>query len=174
MLKPPYYMKQLQTAKVLLLYVDDKESLEMLFADIDDPQQTMEAIISKIIDGNDPDFGGISTWEEFRDKVDELSQRSQPSGRGQQRASNEISVLSWRKFKRIINKATKQDEMFANRANVQNGECRLADALKHISAKGGRLANVEVHGGATLEETVVPIIELTLCKCLLVNILTFR
>lgn len=115
-------------------YVDDKESLEMLFADIDDPQQTMEAIISKIIDANDPDFGGISTWEEFRDKVDELSQRSQPSGRGQQRASNEISVLSWRKFKRIINKATKNDEMFANRANVNNSECRLADALKHISA----------------------------------------
>lgn len=27
---------------------------------------------------------------------------------------------------------------------------------------GGRLANVEVHGGATLEETVVPIIEITL------------
>lgn len=128
------YMKDGILHKFKYSYVDDKESLEMLFADIDDPQQTMEAIISKIIDGNDPDFGGISTWEEFRDKVDELSQRSQPSGRGQQRASNEISVLSWRKFKRIINKATKQDEMFANRANVQNGECRLADALKHISA----------------------------------------
>ncbi|MEI3158007.1 MAG: hypothetical protein V8T08_00050, partial [Monoglobus pectinilyticus] len=27
--------------------------------------------------------------------------------------------------------------------------------------KGGRKANVEVHGGATLEEVVVPIIEIT-------------
>ena len=27
--------------------------------------------------------------------------------------------------------------------------------------KGGRLANVEVHGGATLEEVVIPIIEIT-------------
>lgn len=114
-------------------YDDDKESLEMLFADVDDPQQTMEAIISKIIDNSDFDFGGITTWDEFRAKVDELSQKSQPNGRGQQRSSNEISVLSWRKFKRIINKAIKNDEMFANRANVNNGECRLADALKHIS-----------------------------------------
>ena len=115
-------------------YEDDKESLEMLFADIDDPQQTMEAIISKIIDSNDFDFGGITTWDEFREKVDELSQKTQSSGRGQQRIANEISVLSWRKFKRIINKAIKNDEMFANRANINNSECRLADKLKHISA----------------------------------------
>lgn len=114
-------------------YEDDKESLEMLFADVDDPQQTMEAIISKIIDENDADFGSITTWNQFRETVDELSQRSQPSGRGQQRASNEISVLSWRKFKRIINKAIKNDDMFANRADSSKGECRLADKLKHIS-----------------------------------------
>ncbi|MBP3854817.1 MAG: ATP-binding protein [Ruminiclostridium sp.] len=115
-------------------YSDDKESLEMLFADIDDPQQTMEAIISKIIDANDPDFGDISTWDEFREKVDELSQKSSGTGKGSSKASNEISVLSWRKFKRIINKAIKNDDMFANRANVKNGECRLADALKKIKA----------------------------------------
>lgn len=114
-------------------YEEDKESLEMLFADIDDPQQTMEAIISKIIDSNDPDFSGITTWNDFLKKVDELSQRSQPSAKGQQRASNEISVLSWRKFKRIINKAIHNDDMFANRANIHNGECRLADKLKRIS-----------------------------------------
>ena len=112
------YMMDGQLRKFKYSYADDKESLEMLFADIDDPQQTMEAIISKIIDDTDPDFGGgrVNTWAEFREKVDDLSQRSQPPGRGgQQRVSNEISVLSWRKFKRIINKATKNDDMFANR-----------------------------------------------------------
>lgn len=126
------YMRCGNLHKFKYSYEDDKESLEMLFADVDDPQQTMEAIISKIIDGSDPDFSGITTWDAFREKVDELSQKSQPSGKGQQRNSNEISVLSWRKFKRIINKATKNDDMFANRANVQKGECRLADKLKHI------------------------------------------
>lgn len=126
------YMRCGNLHKFKYSYEDDNESLEMLFADVDDPQQTMEAIISKIIDGSDPDFSGITTWDAFREKVDELSQKSQPSGKGQQRNSNEISVLSWRKFKRIINKATKNDDMFANRANVQKGECRLADKLKHI------------------------------------------
>lgn len=124
-----------QLKKFKYSYEDDKESLEMLFADIDDPQQTMEAIISKIIDNTDPDFGGgrVNTWTNFREKVDELSQKSQPAGRGsQQRVSNEISVLSWRKFKRIINKATKNDDMFANRPEPSKHECRLADELKKI------------------------------------------
>lgn len=130
------YIREGQLLKFKYSYEDDKESLEMLFADIDDPQQTMEAIISKIIDETDPDFGNgcITTWQGFREKVDELSQKSQPQPKGQARTSNEISVLSWRKFKRIVNKATKNDDMFANRANISNYECRLADAIKHISS----------------------------------------
>lgn len=129
------YLEAGKLHKFKYSYEEDRESIEMLFADIDDPQQTMEAIISKIIDANDPDFGGITTWDAFREKVDELSQRSQNTGRshGRPSSSNEISVLSWRKFKRIINKATKNDDMFANRADLSKGECRLADALKHIS-----------------------------------------
>ena len=128
------YIEDGKLRKFKYSYEDDKESLEMLFADIDDPQQTMEAIISKIIDSTDPDFGGIYTWEDFREKVSELSQKSQSAPRnGNQRISNEISVLSWRKFKRIINKATKNDDMFANRPNIAKSECRLADELKHIS-----------------------------------------
>lgn len=129
------YIRGGQLQKFKYSYEDDKESLEMLFADVDDPQQTMEAIISKIIDATDPDFGGgqVNTWEGFREKVDELSQKSQTQGRGTQRTSNEISVLSWRKFKRIVNKATKNDDMFANRADSSRYECRLADAIKHIS-----------------------------------------
>ncbi|NTV15473.1 MAG: ATP-binding protein [Desulfobulbaceae bacterium] len=128
------YIEERQLQKFKYSYEDDKESLEMLFADVDDPQQTMEAIISKIIDNTDPDFGGghVSTWAEFREKVDELSQKSQPGHGSKQRVSNEISVLSWRKFKRIINKATKNDDMFANRPDSNKHECRLADELKKI------------------------------------------
>lgn len=126
------YIEDDKLKKFKYAYEDDKESIEMLFADVDDPQQTMEAIISKIIDANDHDFGHgqINTWEDFREKVDELSQKTQKSTGN--KVSNEISVLSWRKFKRIINKATKNDDMFANRANIANHECRLADELKNI------------------------------------------
>lgn len=114
-------------------YEDDKESIEMLFADIDDPNQTIESIINKIIDDSDQDFGHdrVTTWDGFRDKVNELSQKSDP---GKKNSTNEISVLSWRKFKRIINKATKNDDMFANRADKNKGECRLTEAITEIKA----------------------------------------
>lgn len=95
----------------------------MLFADIDDPLQTMESIISKLTDKHDPDFGGINTWSGLIEKVNELSQRGQ-------RQSNEIQVSSWRKFKRIINKSIKNDPMFGQRPIESLNECRLADELK--------------------------------------------
>ena len=43
-------------------------------------------------------------------------------------------------------------------ATIENDYYVLAD---HSRFKGGRAANVEVHGGATLEEVMVPIIELS-------------
>ena len=125
------YLQERKLKKFKYSYSDDKESLEMLFAEIDDTTQTIESIISKIIDETDPDFGNnqISTWAELRQKVDILSQGSQSSGR----KSNEISVMSWRKFKRILNKATKDDKMFGTRPG-DDSECRLAEEIKNIKA----------------------------------------
>ena len=102
------YINDGQLKRFKYTYEDDKESIELLFANTDDPQKTMEAIISKIIDKNDRDFSHITTWDEFSEKIDELSQKSSDSGR----QANEISVLSWRKFKRIINKTLKNTGLF--------------------------------------------------------------
>ena len=114
--------------RFVYVYEDDRESLEMLFAEIDDTTQTMDSIISKIIDPGDYDFSGVSTWKNFLDKVDELKTR------GNANASKEISVLSWRKFRRIVGKALKNDAMFVDRRRPNSHECRLEDALKKISA----------------------------------------
>lgn len=108
-------------------YEDDKESIEMMFSNVDDPQQTMESIIAKIIDENDSDFKDLTTWNAFLEKVSEKAQKSSDS----KSAKDEISVLSWRKFKRIVKKAI-NDEMFAQRVNQIKHECRIADEIKQI------------------------------------------
>jgi DNA helicase HerA-like ATPase len=123
------YAKKGMLKKFKYVYEDDKESIEMMFSDIDDPAQTMESIISKIIDKDDPDFGNLKTWNDFIDKVTEHSQK----GNSSTKVGNDISVLSWRKFKRIVRKAI-QDDMFAQRVNEKNGECRLANEIKGISS----------------------------------------
>jgi DNA helicase HerA-like ATPase len=120
------YIKKGILKKFKYVYADDKESIEMMFSDIDDPAQTMESIISKIIDRDDPDFGNLNTWNDFLSKVTEHSQKGNSS-----KLSNDISVLSWRKFKRIVRKSI-QDDMFAQRIDPKKNECRLADEIKKI------------------------------------------
>lgn len=129
------YLEDRQLKKFKYVYADDKENIEMMFSNIDDPQQTMESIISKIIDKDDPDFGGLSTWTDFMEKVTENSQK------GSNGAKGDISVLSWRKFKRVIRKAI-QDDMFATRVNSANNECRLADELKKIRKNEVRIIDI--------------------------------
>ena len=129
------YISLGQLKKFKYIYSDDKENIEMMFADIDDPAQTMESIISKIIDKDDKDFGGLSTWEDFMGKVTENAQK------GSAAKSGDISVLSWRKFKRVVRKAI-QDEMFAKRVEPSKSECRLADELKQIRKNDVRVIDI--------------------------------
>jgi uncharacterized protein len=119
------YIDADQLKKFKYIYSDDKENIEMMFSDIEDPAQTMESIISKIIDNDDKDFGGLSTWKDFMDKVTDNAQKGSSAAKG------DISVLSWRKFKRVVRKAL-QDDMFANAVNPAKAECRLAEELKQI------------------------------------------
>lgn len=112
--------------KFKYVYADDKESIEMLFAEIDDPTQTMDSIISKIIDENDYDFGNLETWDAFQEKVQEKSQKGS-AGKGE-----DVSVMSWRKFKRVVRKAIGHDDMFAKRVIEDKNECRLSESLRKI------------------------------------------
>jgi len=112
--------------KFKYVYAFDKESIEMLFSEIDDPTQTMDSIISKIIDENDCDFGKLGTWNEFIDKVQEKSQK------GSAAKGEDVSVMSWRKFKRVVRKALTNDDMFAQRVQPVHNECRLSEELKKI------------------------------------------
>lgn len=130
-----HYIDVGQLKKFKYIYADDKENIEMMFADIDDPAQTMESIISKIIDRDDRDFSGLSTWTDFMDQVTEKAQKGSPADKG------DISVLSWRKFKRVVRKAI-QDDMFANAVNRSKAECRLADELKQIRKNEVRVIDI--------------------------------
>ncbi len=71
------YLREKILKKFKYIYEDDRESLEMLFADIDDTSQTMDSIISKIIDTSDTNFGGIKTWNDFLATVQAFASKSE-------------------------------------------------------------------------------------------------
>lgn len=56
------------------LFEDDKESLDLLFANIDDPTQTMESIVSFITSGEGT-FSGITNWEDLKDEIKKYQEK---------------------------------------------------------------------------------------------------
>ena len=103
---------------------EDKECLDLLFANVDDPNETIESIINFII-SNGGSFKGVETWEDFKAALYNQTQPSKTAGAGK-----EISVMSWRKFYRLFNKSyQKCHQMFTEQ--LGNG-VRLRDKIANI------------------------------------------
>ena len=101
---------------------EDKECLDLLFANVDDPNDTIESIINFII-SNSGGFSGIETWEDFKSELYKQTQSDKAS-----KAGKEISVMSWRKFYRLFNKSyQKCQQMFTNKLG---SGVRLRDQIR--------------------------------------------
>jgi DNA helicase HerA-like ATPase len=105
-------------------YEKDKDSLDLMFANIDDATQTMDSILNVIID-NQGGFGGSMGWQSFIEKLEERCEAGNTSG------GKEIPVLSWRKFTRMIKKSIKNNSLFSN-VSIEKKEVRIADKIADI------------------------------------------
>jgi hypothetical protein len=104
-------------------YEEDKFNLDLLFSNIDDSTGTMEAIINFIVTGQGG-FDKIASWGDFKAKVKEFTKAGQ-------KGDKDISVMSWRKFSRIINKAL-NNPIFSQRVVPAKNEIRLQDSIREI------------------------------------------
>lgn len=118
-------IKKKKAKKFKYIYKYDKDNLDLMFANIDDSTQTMEAIISYIMSGQG-DFNKISDWQGFLEAV---KKKCSTENAGKDK---EIPVASWRKFYRIINKSITDNKIFARDIREDEGETRVGDALKYI------------------------------------------
>lgn len=106
-------------------YEQDKDKIDMLFANVDDASGTMESIVAHITSPKS-EFANKSTWEEFRDKLAEYKQK------GDTGKDKEITVLSWRKFSRHLNRVFEKSTIFHDVLNEKKGEVRLEEAIRKI------------------------------------------
>lgn len=122
--KEDYESQRLSGSAKLYKYdcEDDMKKLDMLFASIDDPNQTMDSIINYIAN-EQGDFKGLNDWEDFLEVVKDNCKAG--------RRNDEISVGSWRKFNRIIRNSIYNNQMFGHVAD-DNEQTRLEDSLKNI------------------------------------------
>ena len=121
-------IKKKKAKKFKYIYKDDKDNLDLMFANIDDSTQTMDSIISYIMSGQGKNnlLRQVGDWQEFLEVVKEKCS-TETSGK-----DKEIPVASWRKFYRIINKSITDNKIFARDVREEEGETRIGDALKHI------------------------------------------
>lgn len=113
--------------KYLFSTDEDKECLDLLFANVDDPNDTIEAIINFIMSGSGQ-FANVDNWDGFKTKLAEQTQVDKKPGAGK-----EISVLSWRKFYRLFNKSyQKCRQMFTESLGNDGKSVRLRDKIAEI------------------------------------------
>ena len=117
--------KAKRAKKFKFSFNEDKENLDLLFSNVDDPTQTMESIINFIVSEQKP-FNSVDSWDSMLEAVQEMGEKGGSS------ASKEISVMSWRKFKRIVKKSISIDKMFSDEVRPEKDEVRLESAIRGI------------------------------------------
>lgn len=111
-------------------YKQDKDNLDLMFASLDDPTQTMDSILSYII-SNRGGFGNLDDWAEFLEEVHSCGEA------GKKNNEREIAVQSWRKFERVVKKSIYKNPIFDN-IRDSSRETRISEAL-------GKIQKNEVH-----------------------------
>ncbi|MCL2289353.1 MAG: ATP-binding protein [Bacteroidetes bacterium] len=103
-------------------YEKSQDKLDLLLANEDDSTGTLESCVNFVINGAG-NFAGVNKWSTFVEKLDENTRTSANGGQ-----KNEILVTSWRKFKRCVSKAIKND-IFSK--VLTNSEVDLADEIQN-------------------------------------------
>jgi len=116
-------MKQEKASQFKYIFEEDKDNIDLLFSNVDDPTQTMESIVNYISTGQGK-FDGITNWEELSNELKEHTKKGDTS------KDKEITIASWRKFYRLFRKTLDKSSIFANRLGV--GEVRLQEQIKNI------------------------------------------
>jgi len=119
-------LKSKQAKKFKFTFNEDNESLDLLFSNIEDPNQTIESIINYII-SKQPPFNNVDSWEGMLREVQSMGEKGGGSNK-------EISVMSWRKFKRIVRKSIETEKMFNDTVDAVKGEVRLESEIKNLKA----------------------------------------
>ncbi|AGX42910.1 ATP-binding protein [Clostridium saccharobutylicum] len=108
-------------------YTKHKSDLDLLFSNVDDPTYTMESIMNFIVESSE--FSNL-TWSDFKEKLGDYCKAGEKNRKG-----NDITVQSWRKFKRLLNKSV-NNQIFqeAKSTNQDKNQCYLSDEIKQINS----------------------------------------
>ena len=127
-----------RASNFIYTFEHDISKVDMLFANVDDPNYTIESILNYIDYGQE--FRDVSSWDEFKDKLKDFCTK----GSGKNNASS-ILIQSWQRFRRLINNSI-NDDVFVNSRSMANDlhQVHLSDEVLNIN--GGEMMVVDIAG----------------------------
>ena len=124
-----------QASNFVYTFEHDIDKVDMLFANVDDPNYTIESILNYIDYGQE--FWGVTSWDEFKDKLKDFC--SKGSGKNN---SSSILIQSWQRFRRLINNSI-NDDLFVNARSMAREEHQVYLSDEVLNINGGEMMVVE-------------------------------
>ena len=127
-----------QASNFVYTFEHDIDKVDMLFANVDDPNYTIESSLNYIDYGQE--FWGVTSWDEFKDKLKDFC--SKGSGKNN---SSSILIQSWQRFRRLINNSI-NDDLFVNARSMAREEHQVYLSDEVLNINGGEMMVVDIAG----------------------------
>ena len=119
------YIQNGIASQFVFTYEKDKEDLDLLLSNVDDSNQTLDAIQEYIISGS----GGFDQCDDWQSFLDLVSKHCDPV-ESPNKKGKDIPVVLWRRFSRIIRKTIDHSALFER--DARDTTVRLEDKLRQI------------------------------------------
>lgn len=127
-----------QAANFVYTFEHDIDKVDMLFANVDDPNYTIESILNYIDYG--PEFRGDLSWDNFKDKLKDFCSKGSSKNN-----NSSILIQSWQRFRRLINNSI-NDDIFVNAISSARDQHQVYLSDEVLNINGGEMMVVDIAG----------------------------
>ena len=127
-----------QAANFVYTFDHDVSKIDMLFANIDDPNYTIESILNYIDYGQE--FAGDLSWADFKEKLKEFCSKGSSKDN-----KSSILIQSWQRFRRLINNSI-NDDIFVNSKSSAKEQHQVYLSDEVLNINGGEMMVVDIAG----------------------------
>lgn len=127
-----------RASNFIYTFEHDINKVDMLFANVDDPNYTIESILNYIDYGQE--FKGDLSWDGFKDTLKDFC--SKGSGKNN---NSSILIQSWQRFRRLINNSI-NDNIFVNAKSAAKDQHQVYLSDEVLNINGGEMMVVDIAG----------------------------
>lgn len=127
-----------QAANFVYTFEHDINKVDMLFANVDDPNYTIESILNYIDYGSE--FKGDLSWANFKDVLKEFCSKG-----SSKKDNSSILIQSWQRFRRLINNSI-NDDIFVNAKSSKKEQHQVYLSDEILNINGGEMMVVDIAG----------------------------